>query len=156
MDTGTVVLISTVLFFATVLVIVISVRRSAREAREANRQGEILDYLRERDRERADADRETRAANFYTMKIAMETVQRQAVAQSQTAVYTAQALANAVDGLKADRKALETLETRAVVDAYTKLLQTQKKEAKRIAQQEDRPKEEPKQKRYWEEVDYYV
>ena len=80
----------------------------------------------------------------------------QAAAQAKISGYTAQALANAVEGLKADRKTLDALETRAVVDAYTKMIQSQKKEAKRIAKKEDKEKGTPKQDRYWEGVDYYV
>lgn len=141
---------------AAVIYVTVTVRHMSDRSTNARKDTEYLNILRERDRMQADAEREARAASFYALKIAMDTVQAQAAAQAKISGYTAQALAGAVDGLKADRKTLETLETRAVVDAYTKLLQAQKKEAKRITKQEDRPKEEPKQDRYWEGVDYYV
>ena len=141
---------------AAVIAVSVTAKRVSDRNTEARKDTEYLDILRERDRMQADAERDARAASFYALKIAMDTVQAQAAAQAKISGYTAQALANAVDGLKADRKTLEALETRAVVDAYTKMIQNQKKEAKRIAKKEDKEKGTPKQDRYWEGVDYYV
>lgn len=106
-------------------------QRSLRRAEMELRQSAEL----EAGRRRAAAQSEERAANFYALKVSLETVQQQAQMQGTTAAAATAALAKVADVMgQNDRAALEALETRAIVDAYTQmLLRQQKKERPRIA-----------------------
>lgn len=67
---------------AAVIAVSVTAKRVSDRNTEARKDTEYLDILRERDRMQADAEREARAASFYALKIAMDTVQAQAAAQA--------------------------------------------------------------------------
>ena len=86
----------------------------------------------EEGRRRAAAQSEERAASFYALKASLETVQYQAKMQGATAAAATAALAKVADTMgENDRAALEALNTRAIVDAYTQMLLRQQSEKER-------------------------
>lgn len=103
-----------------------SIRRAEMELRHAAEA--------EAGRRRAAAQSEERAASFYALKTSLETVQYQAKMQGQAAAAATAALLQVAETMgENDRAALEALQSRAIVDNYTKMLLEREEERPRIA-----------------------
>ena len=116
------------------------------QAEASSEHAASLAALVEQSRRQAEAETQARAMQLYALQSAMETIKGQAQAAAYTQAQTVAALSKSLDTIGADQKTrakLEELQTRAVIDTYTRLCLTDNKQRSGSG-------------RYWEEVDYYV
>lgn len=97
MNTVTAIMISSTMVLAAVIVITRTISRANSDANEAKRQGDMMDFIREQERNRDLAEREARAASFYTLKIAMDTADNPTFAKEVSEQITEQRLKEAVE-----------------------------------------------------------
>jgi hypothetical protein len=125
---------SVIICVISVALAVITVTVAVDRERSRQARGREKEMRHEREvqelRIREAADRENRAASFYALQSALQTVQRQAEIQGRTSAAAVAALASVSQTMGAnDRLALETaaeeLRSRAIVQEYTKMLLTQ-------------------------------
>lgn len=146
-----------------VLYVASTVRHISDKQADSRTQSEFFSLLAEKERRQAEADRETRAANYFGMQMSMSILHDQTKAQAAANLETVRTLKMAVDNMGASREAADTLndmQTRAIVGAYRQYLleDARKKERKyRIEDKQQQQKQPPKPerqhgRRYWEEV----
>ena len=147
---------------AAVLYVASTVRHISDKQADSRTQAEYFSLLALKEQRQAEADRETRAANYFGMQMAMKTLRDQTQAQAAANLETVKTLKIAVDSMGASREAADTLndmQTRAIVGAYTQYLMEDKRKKDRKYRIEDKQqqKQPPKPerqhgRRYWEEV----
>lgn len=120
---GTSILISIALIALAVVAIAAAVDRAGqRSSRE-----KLMELQREAEESQrkieAEARREERAASFYALQATLQTVQAQAEMQGRSTADATAALAKVAGAMTdVERSALDVLQARATVDAYTQML----------------------------------
>lgn len=132
MDIGTVICITVICIAVVVASVAIATDRAGK--REIEARG--MRIREEADRERRRIDAEVRkgelASNFYVQKTLLETLQMQSKYHGEAQAATIAAATRIAERMgENDQLAIEALENRAVVDAYTRML-LQQKEAARL------------------------
>lgn len=139
------IIVLTVLAVA-VFVLAAAIRKSAELAERSKEQERIFELAREREKANAEAGRETRAAQFYALQMAMEVIRTQANTAAVTADRNAETLRTAMDAinLQADAAAVvagknaETLQTAVVLIGGGAGEKTQRRLAARAAADRNR------------------
>lgn len=135
--------IITALICVTILVVTSAIKDAGNRRERENARRDYLALEEANARRQAEADRNTKAMSFYNFQTALSVLEKHTLASTETARQTARLMAEmAKDG---GREAAEEMQARAITQAYTQFLISQKAE-------------EQKKERYWEKVvpDEYI
>ena len=123
-------------------------RAKAQEAAASERRA-ALEAMQAQSRAKTEAETQARAMQLYALQSAMDVIKGQAQAAAYTQAQTVAALSKSLDAIGEDQRTiakLQELQSRAIVDTYTRLCLTDKGEYR----------QGKGSGRYWEEVDYYA
>lgn len=135
--------ITAALICVTILVVTSAIKDAGNRRERENARRDYLALEEANARRQAEADRNAKAMSFYNFQTALSVLEKHTLASTETARQTAKLMAEmAKDG---GREAAEEMQARAITQAYTQLLISQKAE-------------EQKKERYWEKVvpDEYI
>lgn len=134
----------------TIIFVMATVRRISDQKTAASARAAYMAAMAAKDRQQEQAVRDATAMTYYSLQATLGVIQGQARDQAEITAATVRTLSQAVDkmaGAGETVEALEAIQARAIVGAYTRYLTDQQ------AQQYDPAR--PSSGRYWEEVADY-